>query len=112
MPGFARSLTAIAVAASLCAVSTAAIAAAPAPVAASPVAAAAAPSNPWLTLSAMTTSSSAASAAAAAQNDNDGLSFPPWPALAVILATIGVGIYILVKDDNGHLDFNLPVSPF
>jgi hypothetical protein len=60
----------------------------------------------------MTTSSSAASAAAAAQGDPDHVSFPPWPVLGVILATIAVGIYIVVSDKNHHLDFNLPVSPF
>ncbi len=111
MSGLARRLTAAAVALSLCSVSTVAIAAAPAPpIAASPAATTAAPTNSWLTLSAMTTSSSAASSAAAAQYANDGRpGFPPWPVLAVILATIGLAIYILAKDDDGDLD--IPISP-
>lgn len=111
MSGFGRKITAAAVAMSLCAVPTAAIGAAPsaAPVAASQ--SVAAPSNPWLTLSAMTTSSSAAAAAAAAQND-DGPGFPPIPPLVVILATIAAAIYILAKgDDHNHLHIFQPISP-
>lgn len=105
MSGFARKITAAFVAASLCAVPTAAIGAAPvAPVAAAPVASA--PVSPWLTLSAMTTSSSAATSAAVAQGD-DGRDFPIVP-LAVILITIGVGIWILLKDDE---DDSLGISP-
>jgi hypothetical protein len=112
MPGLMRNLTAVAVVVSLCAVPTAAIASSPTvPAAVTP--AAAAPANPWLTLSAMTTSSSAASAAAAAQGYNEGPGFPPWPVLAVILATIALGIYIVASDDNGHVNVPLPepVSP-
>jgi hypothetical protein len=112
MSGLMRNLTAVAVAVSICAVPAAAIASSPAqPVGAVPVAAA--PTNPWLALSAMTTSSSAASAAAAAQDYHEGPGFPPWPVLAVILATIAVGIYILTSDNDGHVHLPLPepVSP-
>jgi hypothetical protein len=109
MSGFVRHLTAATVAASVCMVPTAAIAApVAAPVAGSPASVATAPSSAWLTLSAMT-SSSAASAASAAQ-DGEGPGFPPIAPLVEILATIATGIYILVKDDNGHLDRE-PVSP-
>jgi hypothetical protein len=113
MSGLMRSLTAVAVAASLCSVPVAAIASTSpiVPVAAAPVAAA--PLSPWLTLSAMTTSSSAASAAAAEQGYHAGPGFPPWPVLAVILATIAVGVYIVASDNNGHVHLPLPepVSP-
>jgi len=113
MSGFGRKITAASIAVSLCAVPTAAIGAAPAPVALSQTAAAT-PVNPWLTLSAMTSSSSAAATAAAAQGDGEP-GFPPIAPLVVILATIAVAIYILVKDDDGgHIDIDLPepVSPF
>jgi hypothetical protein len=110
MSGLARRLTAAAVALSLCSVSTVAISAVPPPPTAAPSAATTAiPANPWLTLSAMTTSSSVASSAAAAQYYDGRPGFPPWPALAVILATISLAIYILVKDDDGNLD--IPISP-
>jgi hypothetical protein len=111
MSGLMRGLTAAVVAVSLCSVSTAAISASPAPPVAVAPASAVTP-NAWLTLSAMTSSSSAATAAA--DDYNDGVGFPPWPVLAVILATIAVGIYILVKDDNDDLDIDFnpePVSP-
>ena len=114
MSALMRSFTAVVVAVSLCSVSTGAIAAAPATAAAAPQApATAAPTNPWLTLGAMTSSSSAASAAVVAQDDDDGPGFPPIAPLLVILATIAVGIYILVSDDDGHIDIPLPdpVSP-
>jgi hypothetical protein len=94
---FGRRITGAAIAFSLCAAPTAAIGAPPA----------AAPVNPWLALSAMTTSSSAATVAAA-QGDDDGRGVPILP-LAVILATIGVAVYILVKDDEHH---GTPISPF
>ena len=105
MSGIGRNITAAAAAISLCIVPTAAIAATPvASAAAAPVAAA--PVNPWLALSAMTTSSSAVSSAAAAQGEDGDGGVPILP-LAVILATIGVAVYILVKDDSSD-----PISPF
>jgi hypothetical protein len=122
MSGFMRSLTAAAVVVSLCAVPTAVIAREPsAQVAAAPAPVAAVPSNPWVTLSAMTTSSSAAAAAvaqdedhkcssatsASTDQDDDRICLPPIAPLAVILATIGTAIYILVHDDNGHLGFSI-----
>jgi hypothetical protein len=70
--------------------------------------------DPWIALSAMSSSSSAAAAVAstaAAQPDNSynrGIGAPPWPALAVILATLALAIYILVDDDD---DGSVPVSP-
>ena len=111
MSAFSRSLTAAAVAASLCiGTTTAAIAASPTPVA--PVQTTAPTASPWLALSAMS-SSSAASTAAAQDYDGDGWSVA-WPALAVILATIAVAIWIIVDDDDddGGLDLRPdPVSP-
>lgn len=107
MPGFGRKVTAAAIAVFLCAAPTAAIGAAPAGHVTSPQPAA--QINPWLALSAMTTSSSAASAAAAAQGDG-GPGSPPIASLAVILATIATAIYILIKDDHGHFHF-VPLSP-
>lgn len=101
MSGFGRKITAAAVAASLCVVPTAAIGATPAATPAVAPQSATTPANPWLTLSAMTTSSSAASAAAAAQGD-PGPGFPPIAPLAVILATIALAVYILVKDDDDN----------
>jgi len=104
MLGFGRKLTAAAVAMSLCAVPTVAIGATPAAPAAVPQASV--QGNPWLTLSAMTTSSSATTAAVAGQG-NDGPGFPPIAPLAVILATIAAAIYIAVNNGNGHVS----VSP-
>jgi len=69
-----------------------------------PAAPAVAPSSvsPWLTLSAMSGSTTAATAAAAAAQgeEDEGMGWPPLPVLAVILATIGVAIFILVDDDD------------
>jgi len=109
MRGIARKLTAFAVSASLIAASSVAVAAPSAQPAPAPVASTSG-TSPWMALSAMTTSSSAASAALAQDNDGGGMDFPPWPVLAVILATLAVAIWILVDDDNN--DSNLrPVSP-
>ena len=114
MSSFGRKITGAAIALSLCAVPTAAIAATSTRAAPAAVPAAApAPTNPWLTLSAMTTSSSAATSAAAAQGyDDEGPSFPPVIPLVIILATIAMAIYIVTKDDKDG-DFSLvnPVSP-
>lgn len=116
MSGLMGKVTAAAVASALIAAPTASIAAAPvAPIAAAvPVSATPSTANPWLALSAMTTSSSSAAAAAAAaqdyDDDDDGVGFPPLPVLAVILATIGVAIYILASDDDGDLD-GFDISP-
>ena len=114
MSGLVRKLTAAAVAMSLVTIPTGTIAAVPAnTVAAAPVVAAP-PANSWLTLSAMTANSSSAAAAAAAAQDDGGPGFPPIAPLVVILATIGVAIWILVKGDNDgnlHLPTGTPVSP-
>ena len=116
IPGLVRKVTVAAVATSLLFVPTAVIAAAPvAPIAAvTPAAVTPSTANPWLALSAMTTSSSSAAAATAAAQDydvdDDGVGFPPLPVLAVILATIGVAIYILASDDDGDLD-GFDISP-
>ena len=104
MSGIGRKFTAAAVAMSLVAVPTAAIGAAPAAPASM-----AAPANPWITLSAMTTGSSAASTAAAQDGYDDG-GIPIFP-LVVMLATIAVAVYILVKDDDGGRLEGLPISP-
>ena len=55
------------------------------------------------------TGSSAATTAAAAQGD-PGPGFPPIAPLAVILATIAMAVYLLVKDENPHFHAE-PVSP-
>jgi hypothetical protein len=68
--------------------------------------------DPWLALSAMSTGgSSAMAASSAAVQSSDryerGFSAPPWPALAVIAATLALAIYLLIDED----DDELPVSP-
>ena len=105
MLGFGRKLTTVAVALSLCAVPAAAFGATTAAPVTAPQSAAA-PTNPWLTLSAMTTNSSAVTAAVAAEGD-DRPGFPPTAPLVVILATIATAIYILLEDHDGHVS----VSP-
>jgi hypothetical protein len=69
--------------------------------------------DPWLALSAMSSSSSSAvSTAASAQSDaayESGFRAPPWPALAVIIATLALAIYLLVDEDDD--DVNVPLSP-
>jgi hypothetical protein len=96
MSGLARKLTSAAVAAGLTLVPAGAFASPPAPSAA-PAAATAA--NPWLTLSAMTSTSSTASAAAL-RHEEGHAGFPPLVPLAIILATIAVAIWIAVDDDE------------
>ena len=106
MSGFGRKFTAAAIAVALCTVPTVAVAAAPvAPPPAAP--AATAPASPWVTLSAMTTSSASASNTAIRHTDEHA-GFPPVAALVVILATIGVAIWILLADDE---DDDLGISP-
>ena len=109
MPGFMRRLTATAVATSLLAVSTGAIAAAPAPRTAAPRVSNS-QTNPWLALSAMTSTSSSAATAAAQDYDDDGPGFPPILPLIVILGTIALGVYILTKDDDDE-PLGFPISP-
>lgn len=106
MTGSLGKITAAAVAVALCTASTGAMAASPATGAASV--------SPWLALSAMSASStaSAASLAAAQDYDDDERSgLPPLAVLAVILGTLALGIYILIKDDDDDLDFRTPISP-
>jgi hypothetical protein len=55
-------------------------------------------------------SSSSSTAAAAAAQGDEGPGFPPISPLAVIVGTIILGIYILLKDDDGD-PLGLPVSP-
>lgn len=97
MPGIVRRVTAAIVAGSLVAVSSGAIAASPAPPAAA-TPAATTPANPWVALSAMTTSSSAANTAL--RHEEGHMGFPPIAPLIVILGTIALGIYIVTKDDD------------
>ncbi len=106
MSSVMRKLTFAAVSVSICVGSTSAIAAAPvAPATPAPAVAASATVSPWVALSAMSGSSTAASAALAAQDEyvTEDPGFPPLPVLAVILATIGVGIWILVDEDDGDI---------
>lgn len=98
---------------SLVGASTSAIAASNAPIA-SPAPTAA---GSWSTLSVMTGSSAATTAVARDDCDDrddrcGGFWHPPFLALAVILATIGVAIWILLKKGDKDLNFNpIPVSP-
>ena len=74
--------------------------------------------NAWSTLSVMSSASSSAATLAAAQGDpryDGGVSGIPLPVIAVLLATLGVFIWILVQDDDGDgfdIDFDpTPNSP-
>lgn len=107
MSGFGRNILAVAIAGSLCVAPTASIAASPAASAPAAPATAAAPADPWLALSAMTTSSSAVTNAAAVRHTEDHRAFPILP-LVLILATIAVGVWILLDDDD---DKSLGISP-
>jgi hypothetical protein len=110
MFGSMRKITAFAVGASLMSVTTGAVAAAPAP---APVVNTQSVS-PWVALGAMNSSTAAAAATTAAAQDGyrgEGMGFPPIPVLVIILATLGVGIWILTKDDDHDgLDIE-PISP-
>ena len=61
--------------------------------------------DPWLALSAMSASSASAASAQSdvgvAARSNAGFSAPPLAALAIILGTIAVGLYIAL-DTAGH----------
>ena len=65
--------------------------------------------NSWLALSSMSSPTVAASTVASLQSDYQtsrrGMRGPPLPALAVILATIALAIYIIAsdEDDDGFL---------
>ena len=112
MPNFADALAKAAIAVSLCTVSAAANASVSStPAAQSSANFVPAPSNQWLILSAMTTNSSAAANAADADQEDDRIGYPPIASLSVILATIATAVYILLRDDDGDLDLELPVSP-
>ena len=104
-----RAFTVATVIISLVGASTTAIAASP--VRASVSAPAATAAGSWGTLSMMSGSSTAT---AALQSDDDarrGFGNISLLSLAVILATIALGIYIITKNDNDDLDFNTPISP-
>ena len=112
-----RKLIVAAATISLVGASTSAIAASNTPIS-SPAATAA---GSWSTLSVMT-GSNAAIAAIRDDDDDDregGFWHPPFLSLAVILATIGTAIYILIKKDDNNLGFNtdppvpvlVPLSP-
>jgi hypothetical protein len=116
--GLGRTITAVVVAAALPAAATvAAPTSLPQPTAQQ--AAVAASTNPWLTLSAMTSGGAANAAAiavardddgcyrnrnSASQNDDDdGCGLIPFAPLSVVLGTFALGIWILIhEDDSGN----------
>lgn len=107
MPGIIRKITSAAAATALLV--------SPATALASSRTAASAPSASanWAMLSAMSSASSSSAALAAAQGDyayrdNRGI---PLPVIAVLAATIGLAIWILVHDDDGDLDISDALSP-
>ena len=109
MPGLLRKITSAAAATALLASPTTAFAS-------SRTAATPSASANWAMLSAMSSASSSSAALAAAQGDyayrdNRGI---PLPVIAVLAATIGLAIWILVHDeDDGDVDFGIgdPLSP-
>lgn len=105
MPGIARTFMTAAVASGLALVPAGAIATAPPPPSA-PAAATASATNPWLTLGAMTSTSSS-TAATALRHEEGHMGFPPIVPLAIILLTIGVGIWIILADDEDDDGFEL-----
>lgn len=103
-----RKLTSTALAAALLVSATAASAAT------RPSSASLQTASPWMSLSLLSTSSSAgaATSAAAAQGEDSNFTHPPIAPLLVILATLGVMIYIALKDDDSDHRFGSPpVSP-
>jgi hypothetical protein len=112
MVGPMRKFTTIAVAASLMSVTTASIAATPAP-APAPATTTSQSVSPWIALGAMNGSTTAASVATAQdyRDDRAGAGFPPLPVLAIILATLAVGIWILVQDNDDDDPIGQPISP-
>ena len=105
-----RALTVAAVVVSMTAASTSAIAAAPTGARVSTSATTAAGS--WGTLSMMTGSSAATAAIRSDDEDRGGFGHPALLSLAVILATIALAIYIVVKDNrNNNSANNTPISP-
>ena len=81
----------------------------------SSMASAAAPKtvDPWLALSAMSSSSATVASTAAVQSDSayrSNFRSPPWASLAVILATLALAIYLLVDDDDDD-EVVVPISP-
>ena len=116
MLGCGRKLAAFAAAYSLVAGSCAAVAAQAVP-APAPISVATAPANganPWLTLSAMTTSSTNLSKAATEQSEPVAVGWPPEPSLLVMLATIATTVYVVLKNDDGGGRLGilpLPISP-
>ena len=104
-----RVLTVAAVVVSMTVASTSAISAAPTGARVSAPAATAAGS--WGMLS-MMTGSSAATAAIRSDGEEGGFGHPALLSLAVILATIALAIYIVVKDNrNNNSANNTPISP-
>ena len=107
-----RILTAAAAIVSLVGASTTAIAASPVRSTVSAPAATAAGS--WGTLSALSGSSAATAALhdIDRDHDHDGIGGISWLSLAVILATIAAGIWIITRNDKDDLDFRIPpISP-
>ncbi len=102
MPDIARTFITAAVASGLALVPAGAIATSPPP----PTAPATSSANPWLTLGAMTSTSSS-TAATALRHEEGHAGFPPIVPLAIILLTIGVGIWIILADDEDEDGFEL-----
>ena len=104
-----RVLTVAAVVVSMTVASTSAISAAPTGARVSAPAATAAGS--WGMLS-MMTGSSAATAAIRSDGEEGGFGHPALLSLAVILGTLALAIYIVVKDNrNNNSANNTPISP-
>ena len=82
------------------------------PVRASVSAPAATAAGSWGTLSVMSGSSAASAALQSDGEGGGGFGSPSLLSLAVILATIAAGFYIITRKDNGGNNFNIPpISP-